>query len=30
METIQAIKPGSQPKKEDGTPDGRPRVNPTN
>ena len=27
---IQAIKPGPKPKKEDGTPDRRPRVNPPN
>lgn len=30
METITAIKPGPKPKKEDGTPDKRPRVNPPN
>jgi len=28
METITAIKPGPKPKKEDGTPDKRRRVNP--
>lgn len=28
MKTIQAIKPGPKPKKEDGTPDKRRRVNP--
>jgi hypothetical protein len=27
---IQAIKPGPKPKKEDGTPDKRPRVTPAN
>lgn len=30
MEEIKAIKPGPKPKKEDGTPDKRPRVNPPN
>ena len=30
METIKAIKPGPKPKKEDGTPDRRPRVTPPN
>lgn len=28
METIKAIKPGPKPKKEDGSPDKRRRVNP--
>lgn len=28
METIQAIKPGPKPKKQDGTPDRRQRVTP--
>ena len=28
MEVIEAIKPGPKPKKKDGTPDKRPRVNP--
>lgn len=28
MKTIEAIKPGPKPKKKDGTPDERPRVNP--
>lgn len=28
MNTIEAIKPGPKPKKEDGTPDERRRVNP--
>lgn len=30
MNKLQAIKPGPKPKKEDGTPDKRPRVNPLN
>lgn len=30
METIKAIKPGPKPKKEDGTPDKRPRLTPPN
>ena len=30
MNTIKAIKPGPKPKKPDGTPDRRPRVNPEN
>ncbi|UUC45198.1 hypothetical protein [Flavobacterium cerinum] len=30
MEQIHAIKPGPKPKKQDGTPDKRPRVNPPN
>ncbi|WP_187477700.1 hypothetical protein [Amniculibacterium sp. G2-70] len=30
METVKAIKPGPKPKKEDGTPDRRPRVTPPN
>jgi hypothetical protein len=30
MNTIEAIKPGPKPKKPDGTPDRRPRVNPEN
>lgn len=30
MENIKAIKPGVKPKKEDGTPDERRRVNPEN
>lgn len=30
MQTIEAIKPGPKPKKEDGTPDKRPRVTPPN
>lgn len=28
METIEAIKPGPKPNKQDGTPDERRRVNP--
>lgn len=28
--TTQAINPGPKPKKEDGTPDKRPRVTPAN
>ncbi|MCA6065943.1 hypothetical protein JI747_002055 [Chryseobacterium sp. RG1] len=30
MNTIKAIKPGPKPKKPDGNPDLRPRVNPEN
>ncbi|MBU8883845.1 hypothetical protein KSK37_12185 [Kaistella sp. DKR-2] len=30
MNTIETIKPGPKPKKKDGTPDERPRVNPPN
>lgn len=30
MQTIQAIKPGPKPKKEDGTDDRRQRVDPPN
>lgn len=30
MKTIEAIKPGPKPPKEDGTPDQRRRVNPEN
>jgi hypothetical protein len=30
MESIQAIKPGPKPKKEDGSDDGRRRVDPLN
>ncbi|WP_409415770.1 hypothetical protein [Flavobacterium sp. PS2] len=30
MNEIQAIKPSPKPKKEDGTPDKKPRVNPPN